>query len=54
MVKDGNDVLVNLGLGGADYSELMSNLVLISGFFLSLSWAGLSFFGPSFIETDII
>ena len=54
MVQDGDDVLVNLGLGNAEYSELMTNLMIISGVFISMSWIGLSFFGPSFIETEAI
>lgn len=49
LVKDGDNVLVNLGLGEAEYPELMQMLVVLSGIYLSLSWVGLSFFGPSFI-----
>lgn len=51
LVKDGDSVLTNLGLGTSDYSELMIQLVVLSGIYLSMSWIGLSFFGPSFITT---
>ncbi|KAL9187031.1 hypothetical protein ACHAXT_010751 [Thalassiosira profunda] len=51
MVQDGDEVLKNWGLGGAEYSQLMEKLALLSGVYLLLSWCGLSFFGPSFIDT---
>jgi ABC-type multidrug transport system ATPase subunit len=48
-VKNGNDVLANLGLGKATYTELMTHLCLLSGIYLTISWIGLSFFRPTFI-----
>ena len=51
MVQDGDEVLKNLGLGGAEYSQLMEKLALLSGVYLLMSWCGLSFFGPAFIDT---
>lgn len=52
MVKDGDNVLKNLGLGNVEYSDLMEKLALLSGGYLLLSWLGLSYFGPSFIDTE--
>ena len=54
MVQDGDQVLLNLGLGNANYSEKMKKLALLAGIYLSLSWIGLSFFGPSFIDADAV
>ena len=48
-VKNGNDVLTNLGLGKATYTELMDHLGLLSGIYVTISWIGLSFFRPTFI-----
>jgi hypothetical protein len=48
-VKNGNDVLTNLGLGKATYTDLMDHLGLLSGIYLTISWIGLSFFRPTFI-----
>ncbi|KAL7544414.1 hypothetical protein ACHAWF_007800 [Thalassiosira exigua] len=52
MVRDGDDVLSNLGLSEAEYSNIMQNLAILSGAYLLMSWLGLSYFGPSFITTD--
>ena len=52
MVKDGDNVLKNLGLGTADYSDLMNSLARLSGVYLLMSWLGLSYFGPSFMDTE--
>ena len=52
LVQDGDSVLANLGLGNANYSDLMMKLWVLSGIYISISWFGLSFFGPSFIDTD--
>ena len=52
LVQDGDSVLANLGLGNANYSDLMTKLWVLSGIYISISWFGLSFFGPSFIDTD--
>mmetsp|Transcript_25215 Transcript_25215/g.60645 ORF Transcript_25215/g.60645 Transcript_25215/m.60645 type:complete len:409 (-) Transcript_25215:92-1318(-) len=54
MVQDGDSVLVNLGLGTAKYWDLAKNLLVLSGIYLSISLIGLSYFGPSFIDTDVI
>ena len=54
MVQNGDDVLTNLGLGTAKYADLMRQLGILSGVYLMLSWFGLSYFGPSFIDTDVI
>jgi hypothetical protein len=54
LVQNGDDVLANLGLGTAKYEDLMTRLGLLSGIYLSLSWFGLSFFGPVFIDTGDI
>ena len=51
MVKDGDNVLMNLGLGTVEYSDLMKKLAMLSGIYLSMSWFGLSYFGPTFIDT---
>lgn len=50
LVKDGNEVLANLGLEFASYSNLMKKLALLSSVYLFISWLGLSFGGPKFIE----
>ncbi|KAL3792307.1 hypothetical protein HJC23_006219 [Cyclotella cryptica] len=50
LVKDGDEVLANLGLADASYSDLMSNLALLSGVYLFTSWLGLCFCGPKFID----
>lgn len=50
LVKDGNEVLKNLGLETASYSDLMNNLASLSGLYLLISWLGLSFFGPKFMD----
>ncbi|KAL7534006.1 hypothetical protein ACHAXR_008946 [Thalassiosira sp. AJA248-18] len=47
-----DNVLANLGLGTANYSDLMEKLGLLSGVYLLMSWLGLSFFGPSFMDTE--
>lgn len=36
MVKDGNEVLLNLGLGTLEYSELVMNLVVLASIYLSI------------------
>lgn len=36
MVKDGNEVLLNLGLGTSEYSELVMNLVVLASIYLSI------------------
>ena len=36
MVKDGNEVLLNLGLGASEYSELVMNLVVLASIYLSI------------------
>jgi hypothetical protein len=54
LVQNGDDVLTNLGLGTAKYADLMRQLGILSGVYLMLSWFGLSYFGPSFIDTDVI
>lgn len=50
LVKDGNEVLANLGLESASHSDLMNNLALLSGAYLLVSWLGLSFGGPKFMN----
>lgn len=53
LVKDGNEVLANLGLENASYSDLMNNLALLAGVYLTASWLGLTFFGgPKFMECN--
>ena len=52
MVKDGDNVLRNLGLGTAEYSDLLEKLGILSGVYLFISWLGLTFFLPSFIDTE--
>jgi len=52
IVQDGDNVLKNLGLGNAKYSDLMKKLAILSGIYLLMSWLGLSYFGPSFIDTE--
>lgn len=52
MVKDGDNVLRNLGLGNAEYSDLLEKLGILSGVYLFISWLGLTFFLPSFIGTE--
>ncbi len=51
MVRNGNEVLENLGLGGAKYSQVMKNLGMLSCAYLLISWLGLTFGGPKFIDT---
>ena len=51
MVRDGDEVLDALGLGTANYDEIMKNLVKLSGVFLVFSWLGLAFGGPQFLKT---
>lgn len=46
VVKNGDEVLANLGLKDAQYSILIQNLVWLSTGYLVFSWAGLTFFGP--------
>jgi hypothetical protein len=50
LVKDGNEVLSNLGLENASYSDLMNNLALLSGVYLMVSWLGLTFGGSNFVD----
>jgi hypothetical protein len=50
LVKDGNEVLANLGLENASYSDLMSNLALLAGVYFTASWLGLTFGGPKFMD----
>lgn len=50
MVRNGREVLENLGLGNAKYSQLMKNLGILSCVYLSMSWLGLAFGGPKFID----
>ena len=47
-----DNLLKNLGLGNANYSDLMGKLAILSGIYLLMSWLGLSYFGPSFIDTE--
>jgi len=54
LVQNGDDVLTNLGLGTAKYAGLIRQLRILFGVYLMLSWFGLSYFGPSFIDTDVI
>ena len=54
LVKNGDEVLVNLGLKDAQYSNLMQNLVWLSIGNLAFSWAGLTLFGPSFADANTI
>lgn len=49
LVKDGNEVLRNLGLAEASYSDLMLKLGFLSSFYLVVSWLGLTFARPKFI-----
>lgn len=51
IVRDGDTVLTSLGLGLQDYSTLMMKLVYLSGIYLSISWIGLTFFRPTFVNT---
>ena len=53
LVQNGDDVLTNLGLGTAKYADLMRHLGILSCVYLTLSWFGLSYFGPSFIDTYV-
>ncbi|KAL3800892.1 hypothetical protein ACHAW5_002043 [Stephanodiscus triporus] len=53
LVQNGDDVLTNLGLGTAKYADLMRQLGILSAFYLMMSWFGLSYFGPSFIDTYV-
>ena len=54
LVQNGDEVLTNLGLGTAKYADLMRQLGMLSCVYLMMSWFGLSYFGPSFIDTDVI
>ncbi len=51
MVRDGDEVLDALGLGSANYDEIMNNMAKLSGVFLVFSWLGLAFGGPRFQQT---
>lgn len=51
LVRDGDEVLDALGLGAANYDEIMNNMAKLSGVFLVLSWLGLAFGGPRFQQT---
>jgi len=53
LVQNGDDVLTNLGLGTAKYIDLRRHLGMLSCVYLTLSWFGLSYFGPSFIDTYV-
>ncbi len=48
LVRDGDEVLDALGLGNANYDEIMKNMAKLSGVFLVFSWLGLAFGGPRF------
>jgi|EP00970_Alexandrium_tamarense_P006971 hypothetical protein len=50
-IKDGDEVLANLGLENASYTDMMSSLSKLAGLYLIVSWIGLTFFGPQFIDT---
>ncbi len=50
LVRDGDEVLDALGLGNANYDEIMKNMAKLSGVFLVFSWLGLAFGGPRFQE----
>ena len=50
LVRDGNDVLGALGLGSGTYRGALGGLAVLTGTALALSWAGLSWMGPSFVE----
>lgn len=52
VVKNGDEVLANLGLEDAQYSKLIQNLVWLSMGYLAFSWAGLKLFGPSFVDAN--
>ena len=52
VVKNGDEVLANLGLKDAQYSKLIQNLVWLSMGYLAFSWAGLKLFGPSFVDAN--
>ena len=51
MVRDGDEVLDALGLGNANYNEIMINLSKLTGTFLMFSWLGLAFGGTKFQQT---
>ena len=50
LVQSGDQVLDALGLGKATYSNLMRSLLTLSGINLFVSWIGLTFCRPNFLE----
>lgn len=51
LVKNGNQVLEALGLSELTYGYVMERLTSLAGVSLLLSWLGLTWFGPSFVES---
>ena len=51
LVKNGNQVLEALGLSQLTYEYVMGRLTSLAGVSLFLSWLGLTWFGPSFVES---
>jgi len=52
LVQNGNQVLEALGLGDKKYIDLMKSLAFLSATNLLVSWFGLQFMSPYFIETN--
>ena len=51
LVKNGNQVLEALGLSDLTYEYIMERLTTLACVSLLLSWLGLTWFGPSFVES---
>ena len=51
LVKNGDQVLEALGLSELTYEYVMERLTSLAGVSLFLSWLGLTWFGPSFVES---
>jgi len=52
LVKNGNQVLEALGLSDLSYEYIMERLSSLAGVSLFLSWCGLTWFGPSFVDSS--
>lgn len=52
LVQNGNQVLEALGLSDLTYEVIMERLTMLAGISLLLSWFGLAWFGPSFVDSD--
>ena len=51
LVKNGNQVLEALGLSSLTYEVIMERLTMLASISLLLSWFGLTWFGPSFVDS---